>query len=505
MNPHPTLGDSTKSTIIGILSEQWPISTREIYSKFQKQTNKSLTYQAVFKAIQELVSEGIIQKDSKKYLLNKTWVIQLKEFSTTIFKEYEKENIITKPKIEIGIGISTKTNATKAGEEATNQALSMIKHHQNNLRLILVLPAIEYKDNFKELMNSIKKNTKETPLIGITTSGEIFDKKYENSLLTIIFAAKEENFKVNHHKIIIKNQDQIKECAKEIANKTNDANFGFLFLPGPSKYNNLLNIGSEFISQLQKQTKNPIPLIGGIAADNTQLIQTFQFLDYKPDPDAIIFTTIKTSANIAINAGHGYHRQNADKEYTLKTTNQLITQIAVNESNKTFEPAIKIFAKEIGISVDDIKNTMPFFAGPKDYKNWRKIPCLAKKESPHVLSFPFDVHEDSLIFTGIHKNQDNTIMMNTTPGNLIDSLKNVVTTTINSLKTKPQAVIIFPCAVYSAVVPPFKNEIQQLKSIEEFKNIPIVGAYVNGEIGPYDNKKINFCNGSVVCLAIGKD
>ena len=61
--------NSTKSLIIKILSENQPLSLKELHAKLQKQ--KQLSYQATHKAVSEMVNEKILLKMKAKYEINK--------------------------------------------------------------------------------------------------------------------------------------------------------------------------------------------------------------------------------------------------------------------------------------------------------------------------------------------------------------------------------------------------------------------------------------------------
>ncbi len=63
---------STKVKIVSILSEEWPLTAKEIYSRIGKQG--SITYQAVFKEVKHLLEEGILEEKEKKYSISKNWV-----------------------------------------------------------------------------------------------------------------------------------------------------------------------------------------------------------------------------------------------------------------------------------------------------------------------------------------------------------------------------------------------------------------------------------------------
>ena len=114
-------GKSTKSLIIGILSKNWPLSLKEIHSSIKRLEPKKLTYQAVFKAVNELVEEKVIIKNGKEYLINKEWINEIKTFGNFLEKSYQENDKENKPKLEIGHGHSLLKDGFLAGKEAANK------------------------------------------------------------------------------------------------------------------------------------------------------------------------------------------------------------------------------------------------------------------------------------------------------------------------------------------------------------------------------------------------
>ena len=54
--PYFSKETKTKSNILEILSQEWPLTAKKIFFNTKKSA-KSVSYQAVFKALQELVKE----------------------------------------------------------------------------------------------------------------------------------------------------------------------------------------------------------------------------------------------------------------------------------------------------------------------------------------------------------------------------------------------------------------------------------------------------------------
>lgn len=87
----PLLGSQkqgTKDSIISILSQQWPLSAREIYNQLKMENSNSITYQAAHKTIQQLLEQGVLEKQGQTYLLNKEWIEKLQELGYSLHSAY---------------------------------------------------------------------------------------------------------------------------------------------------------------------------------------------------------------------------------------------------------------------------------------------------------------------------------------------------------------------------------------------------------------------------------
>jgi len=74
--------NSLKDLIISLLSDALPLTAKEIYSRVSK--NKSVSYQAVFKTLNQLYKEGVLDKKQSKYKINDEWINDLKKFTNRI-------------------------------------------------------------------------------------------------------------------------------------------------------------------------------------------------------------------------------------------------------------------------------------------------------------------------------------------------------------------------------------------------------------------------------------
>ena len=80
-------GGGTKDHIISILSQEWPLSTKEIKSRISKQFSGELTYQAVHKALNELEQQKVLKKENGTYELSKDWVDGIESFAKSLIEQ----------------------------------------------------------------------------------------------------------------------------------------------------------------------------------------------------------------------------------------------------------------------------------------------------------------------------------------------------------------------------------------------------------------------------------
>ncbi len=82
---------STKDIIIEILSEEFPLSIKKIYNIISKKYRKRVSYQAVHKAVYELLNEKVLVKKRKEYSLSKNYIERLSYFVERLELNYKKE------------------------------------------------------------------------------------------------------------------------------------------------------------------------------------------------------------------------------------------------------------------------------------------------------------------------------------------------------------------------------------------------------------------------------
>jgi predicted transcriptional regulator len=71
---------STRDKIISLFARRQSLSTKEVLSELKKSFAVNVTYQAVHKALKQLVDQEIISFDGKVYVLNPRWLTDMGQF-----------------------------------------------------------------------------------------------------------------------------------------------------------------------------------------------------------------------------------------------------------------------------------------------------------------------------------------------------------------------------------------------------------------------------------------
>ena len=85
-----------KDLVFTILTKEYPLKLIEITNLIKKRYGKSVTFQAVRKAVLLLVESGVLVQKDYEFLINKEWIIESKKVLDDLYSEINKEK--TAPK-----------------------------------------------------------------------------------------------------------------------------------------------------------------------------------------------------------------------------------------------------------------------------------------------------------------------------------------------------------------------------------------------------------------------
>ena len=79
--------------VIGLLSEEWPLSTRGLLLRIRHKCGREVSFQAVHKAVRKLYSEEVLARRGRCYSLNRQWLSQTESFLSGVRQQYESTEI----------------------------------------------------------------------------------------------------------------------------------------------------------------------------------------------------------------------------------------------------------------------------------------------------------------------------------------------------------------------------------------------------------------------------
>jgi len=152
---------ATKDYIITVLGYDWPLTPKKIHNLLKKKYAHAVTFQAVFKTIQMLCNEGVLEKKKQDkqftYQLNMKWLKELHRYTEVIETNYYTKNRlkliegIKDARIEGNINILTFETLfdvekylyylQKQFIHATNKKSVICTHHNHEWRPLFYLRA----------------------------------------------------------------------------------------------------------------------------------------------------------------------------------------------------------------------------------------------------------------------------------------------------------------------------------------------------------------------------
>jgi len=165
---------SVKEIIIEILSEKHPLSIKEIHNIIKKDYRKNISYQAVYKAIHELIDKKIISKKEKVYSLNSYYIEKLNALVSKLNFNYKKEKDIFKELSEKNF-IIRKLNSQY---EMAFFILEILKTAKKKEILTLVWPVVWPTLTIPEIFLSLKEIGKKIKSYCVCSSNCFLDGRF---------------------------------------------------------------------------------------------------------------------------------------------------------------------------------------------------------------------------------------------------------------------------------------------------------------------------------------
>lgn len=322
-------------------------------------------------------------------------------------------------------------------------------------------------------------------LLGCTTAGEITDDTLtEDSISCLLMDVSKEKYSL----CFTENTEGVVETGQTLRQFAHNAfNNPAMIVCSAG----ILNDGEMVVAGLKKEGGAEIPLFGGLAGDDLQILNTYIFTRTESTNNgmaAIVFDNDKIEINGL--ATSGWEALGSENTVTKAKDNTIYT---INN-----EPALDFFVRFFGDKDDmDVKGK-PLSTISAQY------PLQVMKDTDYaVLRSPIfgDEHNRSLTLVGSIKEGDK-FRFSISPG--IEVIEKTVKEfqTFKNEKPDVDALILFSCKGRHAALGPFIED--EIKGIYDQWNKPMIGFLSYGEIGNMGNGICEFHN-ETCCLVTIKE
>ncbi len=83
---------STQELIIEILSNEWPLTTKQIHNKLKRNYAHNTSYQATHKVLKQMENEKILAKNEKEFMLSYAWIKKISDYGKKLESAFSNGN-----------------------------------------------------------------------------------------------------------------------------------------------------------------------------------------------------------------------------------------------------------------------------------------------------------------------------------------------------------------------------------------------------------------------------
>ncbi|NOX34857.1 MAG: hypothetical protein GXP56_14185 [Deltaproteobacteria bacterium] len=396
----------------------------------------------------------------------------------------------------VGVGSSSKKDSVTAGKDAARSAMLSFGRHKPDLAIVFASQRMEYQD----LLYGIQSVIGDVPMVGGTTAGEISALGLGSDTIVMCLISSEKlSFYVTAVKGMRNNEEDCgRRLAKKIAKNIPMANAKSMVLFPDG----LAGDGVSLLKGIQSVIGSNFEIVGGFLGDGGRFKETFQFYNgkcYRGD----LVTAIMVSGDDPYITSTGVRsgfEPIGGKIYCTRANKNVVEKFGETRALDFYKD---LLGEERSRRLPEICLEYPFglidskaTIGDQEYFQLR---CgLAVNEKEGSITLAGSIPEGSAI-----------TLMTASRADIINGAKQAAVQAREGLSgASPRLVLMFSCIGRKLVLGRrISEEIDIVKQVFG-EDIPIVGFYTYGEIGPLDknNKKLQaarFHNETVVLWVLG--
>jgi hypothetical protein len=383
----------------------------------------------------------------------------------------------------LAVGQSSETDAARAGEDATTQALA----GGQDAQLLLVFCSHSY--DLDELLGAINLRSGGVPLIGCSTAGEIATGGPGDAGV-VVTAFGGTGFTVRTAEALNASEDlraagaQVGRCASALDGHPHRA---LLLLT-----DGLAGDQQEIVRGAYGVIGASVPLVGGCAGDDLEMQSTYQLHNDRVLRNAVVAAALGSEAPLGIGVRHGWRRVGEPVVVTRSSNNRVYT---LND-----RPAVDVYFEHLDPPAEARRDAAAF----------------TRFALTHPLGLSGRTGEDHVRFVGEANFEDDSIgfiaevpqgalawFMEGDEASVLDATGAACADALAPLEGRPPlGLIAFDCIARRGILGDAGISTEVSRVASSAGGAPVAGFYTYGEIARTHGQS-GFHNQTLVVLAVG--
>jgi len=397
--------------------------------------------------------------------------------------------------ILVGVGVSLINNSFRAGEEAASKAIAKLGKPRPDVLIVFAGPKFKHQ----KILDGITSVTKKVPMIGGTTGGEIStDGVSDDSVVVMAIQSDKVKFATAIGKDISKGEIKAgKQLAERLLKKMPKKTAKTLVMVPDG----LAGDGSDIILGAQKVLGEYFEIVGGSLGDGADFKKTYQYYDGKVYEDSVPGLMIGGNIVTATGIRAGWESIGNRVKVTKAKSN------VVYELDG--EPALDFYEKCLG---PVRAKKLPAIALEYPFGMIDEKAAIGGKELYFQLRAPLavDRKKKSITFAAAIPVGKNITITTASRNAIISGSGLAGKQAQDTFKgDKPAFMLIFDCIGRKLVLGSrTQEEVTAVQNVLGM-DIPMVGFFTYGEIGPIDKRvrklqSTRYHNQTTVILIVGE-
>ena len=396
--------------------------------------------------------------------------------------------------LSVGVGQSSNKDSFEAGKEAASEALSK---HRGTPAVLIVFAAMRF--DHRQLLAGITSVAGDIPMVGGTTAGEISTSGFSTQSVVIMALSSDQ---LGFATGIALNMSQDEEaCSAALVDdirKKRPFTEALSLLVFP---NGMGGDGVKVIEGLHSVLGTGFEIAGGYLGDDERFENTFQYYNGKVYRNAI--------AGLLVCKEKGFRTGIGVRSGFESIGNRFYCTESDGNIAKRFdeERALDLYRKFLG---EDRSRRLPGICLEYPFGLIDEKVSIAGKEYFQLRCGLAVDHEKGTLTLAASIPEGSAITLTTASrGGIINGARLAAEQAKNSLQgAKPEAILMFSCVGRKLVLGRrVQEEVDAVKKILG-EDVPLIGFYTYGEIGPIDKMKrelsiTKFHNETVVLWVLG--